>query len=86
MDHRSLGDFLRDRPEVLARGPVAMIFAEDQVEVESTVRHHLHCGFSAVLLLGLPNCRGCRNGCSPPCTASPMTSSATSPCPRPSTR
>ncbi len=37
-----------------ARGPVALIFAEDQVEVDATLRHHLDAGFREVVLLGAP--------------------------------
>lgn len=53
MDHDSLDRFLADQAPALARGPVAMIFAEDTVELDSTVRHHLVAGFRPVLLLGV---------------------------------
>lgn len=33
------------------RGPVAVILAEDSVEIDSTLRHHLKAGFREVLLL-----------------------------------
>ena len=46
----SLDEFLSRRAEVLARGPVAVILAEDAVEVGSTVAHHLQAGFRTVLL------------------------------------
>ncbi len=53
MDHDSLDRFLADQAPALAKGPVAMIFAEDTVELDSTVRHHLSAGFRPVLVLGI---------------------------------
>ena len=47
-----LDSFLRDGRAVLAKGPVALILAEDAVEVASTLRHHLDLGFKAVVLFG----------------------------------
>lgn len=49
MQYDSLQDFLSRGREVLARGPVAMIFAEDDTELATTLRHHRHCGFRVVL-------------------------------------
>lgn len=39
---------------MLAKGPIAAIFAEDDVELESTLRHHLSCGFKEILFFA-PN-------------------------------
>lgn len=50
MHYKNLPDFITSRGAVLDVGPVAMIFAEDPVEVASTLRHHLDAGFRAVLL------------------------------------
>jgi len=50
MRYASLGAFLERGAPVLARGPVAMVFAEDQVEVASTLTHHLQAGFRSLLL------------------------------------
>jgi hypothetical protein len=50
MRYPGLDAFLSDGKAALAKGPVAMIFAEDPVEIESTVRHHLDLGFREVLL------------------------------------
>ncbi|MDJ0995547.1 MAG: hypothetical protein QNI90_18355 [Dinoroseobacter sp.] len=47
-----LDSFLRHGKAVLARGPVALIFAEDGVELASTLQHHLDKGFRAVVMLG----------------------------------
>ncbi|MCF6233626.1 MAG: hypothetical protein L3J36_11110 [Rhodobacteraceae bacterium] len=49
MIYQSLDDFLKTGKDALAKGPVAMIFVEDDVEVDTTLRHHLHCGFASVL-------------------------------------
>lgn len=35
----------------LAKGPLAIILAEDSVEIDTTLRHHLQAGFSDVVLL-----------------------------------
>ncbi len=50
----SLSEFLTKGEAVLAKGPVALIFAEDEIEVDSTLRHHLSCGFKAVVLFAQP--------------------------------
>ncbi|TMV07622.1 hypothetical protein FGK63_09135 [Ruegeria sediminis] len=51
MRYDSLDDFLGRGAGALAKGPVAMIFAEDDVEITSTLRHHQHLGFKTVLVL-----------------------------------
>ncbi|RMD95727.1 MAG: hypothetical protein D6811_00270 [Alphaproteobacteria bacterium] len=50
MRHPSLDAFLSDGRHALAKGPVALIFAEDLVEVDSTIRHHFNAGFREILL------------------------------------
>lgn len=54
MQHESLDSFLADHPALLARGPVALIFLEDRVEIASTLRHHLARGFRQVLAFSRP--------------------------------
>ncbi|WP_295047682.1 glycosyltransferase family 2 protein [uncultured Paracoccus sp.] len=49
--HPPLAAFLKSRPAVLARGPVAIILIEDDAVVEATLRHHLGIGFRHVLAL-----------------------------------
>lgn len=51
MQYASLNKFLTSGKAALAKGPVALVFVEDDVEVASTLRHHLQLGFSAVLAL-----------------------------------
>ncbi|AJE46031.1 hypothetical protein [Celeribacter indicus] len=50
MRHDSLDSFLKDGRDALAKGPVAMVFAEDLTEVDTTLRHHLSLGFRSLLL------------------------------------
>ncbi len=54
MRYGSLDAFLTEGQAALAKGPVAIILAEDAVEVETTLRHHLAAGFAEVLLLAHP--------------------------------
>jgi len=51
MRHPSLTDFLTKAEAVLGKGPVALIMAEDEAEVDTTLRHHVAAGFPVVLLL-----------------------------------
>ena len=51
MRYASLDDLLKTGHAALAKGPVALIFVEDEVEIDSTLRHHLDAGFKAVLAL-----------------------------------
>jgi len=41
--------FLSQGKSALALGPVALIFIEDDVEIDSTLRHHLDLGFRQVI-------------------------------------
>ncbi|SPH24195.1 hypothetical protein DEA8626_03244 [Defluviimonas aquaemixtae] len=50
MTFASLDDFLAGAAELLAKGPVALIFAEDAVEIASSVRHHANIGFAEVIV------------------------------------
>lgn len=50
MDYSSLDNFLSDGKAVLAKGPIAMVFVEDEVEVATTIRHTFECGFKQVLV------------------------------------
>lgn len=46
-----LATFLAGPGEALSRGPVAIILIEDEVEIASTLRHHIDAGFRRVLAL-----------------------------------
>ena len=50
MTYESLEQFLQTGKDHLAKGPVALIFVEDDVEVDSTLRHHLDLGFKKVIV------------------------------------
>jgi len=50
MDHDSLKALLTQKGDTLAAGPLALIFAEDQAELDGTVVHHLGLGFGRVIL------------------------------------
>ena len=49
MQYDSVQHFLRAGRAQLAKGPVALVFVEDDVEVDTTLRHHLDLGFAAVI-------------------------------------
>lgn len=46
----SFDDFLSHGPQ-LGKGPIALIFIEDDVEIATTLRHHLNYGFKHVIAL-----------------------------------
>ncbi|HEY0213568.1 MAG TPA: glycosyltransferase family 2 protein [Paenirhodobacter sp.] len=50
MEYPTLQAFLEQRVLHHTKGPVAMILAEDPVEIDSTLRHHLRAGFGLVLV------------------------------------
>ena len=54
MQHDSLETFLADGAGALAKGPIALVFAEDEVEVASTLRHVKAAGFKATILFAAP--------------------------------
>lgn len=49
MIYPTLDDFLSRQRALLTKGPVALIFVEDDVEVATTLRHHLQSGFETVV-------------------------------------
>lgn len=49
MQYNGLDHFLNQSTAVLAKGPIALVFAEDDVELDTTLRHVRHSGFQAVL-------------------------------------
>ena len=51
MIHASIEQFLADKVLRPVKGPVALVMAEDAVEVDSTLSHHLAAGFRDVILL-----------------------------------
>lgn len=53
MNYPDLDTFLTDGKAVLAKGPIALILLEDDVEVGSTIRHHIDAGFKSVVVFGV---------------------------------
>ncbi len=51
MHLESLNSLLKDHRADIAKGPVAVVGVEDEVEVASTLRHHLELGFETVIAL-----------------------------------
>ncbi len=50
MQYPNIQTFLTDPGTALKAGPIAMIFAEDEVELDTTIRHHQHLGFRSVIV------------------------------------
>ena len=50
MKYTSLDQFLAEAKGTFAKGPLALVFAEDAVEVDTTIRHHLEAGFVQLAL------------------------------------
>jgi len=50
MKYPSLDHFLSTAKPVLAKGPIAIVMAEDAVEVDTTLRHNIAAGFVQTLL------------------------------------
>lgn len=50
MQFAGLETFLSSGMTMLGKGPVALVFVEDEIEVASTLRHHLDTGFASVLV------------------------------------
>ncbi|PYE84059.1 hypothetical protein [Pseudoroseicyclus aestuarii] len=49
MRYDSLKQFLRRGRDHLARGPIALILAEDAALIEESLQHHAACGFTPIL-------------------------------------
>ena len=49
MTYDSLSTLLRDGRSHLAKGPVALIFIEDEIEIDTTLRHHQTLGFKTII-------------------------------------
>ncbi len=54
MLYNNLDHFLKKGRDALRQGPVAMIFVEDLVEVDTTIRHHQFAGFREILVFAPP--------------------------------
>ncbi|SFK80212.1 hypothetical protein [Shimia haliotis] len=50
MIYTSINHLIREEKSALAKGPIALIFVEDDVEIDSTIRHHIDLGFLKVVV------------------------------------
>ncbi|MBN9886756.1 hypothetical protein [Salipiger abyssi] len=57
MQYSGLDAFLKEAKAALAPGPVAMVFCEDETEIDTTLRHHMQSGFKPVLAFMPPQFR-----------------------------
>lgn len=55
MRYPDVETFARRAADLLSRGPVALIFAEDAAALDETLRHHRQCGFATAVMLGAPD-------------------------------
>ncbi len=51
MKYSDLNTFLKDGKAALAKGPVAIVLVEDDVEIATTLRHHQQAGFVSIIAL-----------------------------------
>ncbi|MEP2922275.1 MAG: glycosyltransferase family 2 protein [Sulfitobacter sp.] len=51
MHYTSLTQFISDQNAALAKGPIAVVLVEDDVEIDTTLRHNLQLGFKHVIAL-----------------------------------
>lgn len=49
-----LNSFIKTGAPQLQKGPVALIFAEDEVELDTTIRHHATAGFRHIVVFAMP--------------------------------
>ncbi|MCR8546650.1 hypothetical protein M4578_02325 [Salipiger sp. P9] len=49
MQYSGLDAFLKEANPALGKGPVAMVFCEDETEIDTTLRHHMQLGFKSTL-------------------------------------
>ena len=45
MEYPNLTSFIKSEGRSLAKGPIVLLFIEDDVEVETTLDHHIKLGF-----------------------------------------
>lgn len=53
--YSDLQSFLREGASKFAKGSVALIFAEDEVELDATIRHHINAGFTKTVIFAMPD-------------------------------
>ena len=53
MNFETLENFYSSGKAHLEKGPIALIFAEDQAEIVSTLQHHIKVEFTKVIAFGM---------------------------------
>lgn len=53
----SLDAFLSSGRDHLAKGPIALMLAEDEVELDTSIRHHVDAGFRKIIVFANPELR-----------------------------
>jgi hypothetical protein len=51
MDHPNLTSFIKSQGRSLTKGPIALLFIENDVEVETTLDHHIKLRFKQIIVL-----------------------------------
>lgn len=51
MQYSNLDMMIKESGAALSKGPIAIILVEDDVEVDTTIRHHFQAGFETVIAL-----------------------------------
>ena len=54
MRYADINELISQNQGAIAKGPIALVFAEDLSEIDTTVRHNLHLGFKSVILFMTP--------------------------------
>ena len=49
-DYPNLRSFIKSEGRSLAKGPIALLFIEDDVEVETTLDHHINLGLKQIIV------------------------------------
>ena len=52
MHYRHLDEFAKTARGIVGSGPTALIFIEDDIEIQSTILHHQRIGFRSVVVFG----------------------------------
>ena len=51
MQYQSIDQLIQTLADKPLKGPIALVMVEDDVEIESTLRHHIKVGFSEIIVL-----------------------------------
>ncbi len=54
IQYSDLSSFIKEGVPKIKKGPVALIFAEDEIELDATIRHHIDAGFLHTVVFAMP--------------------------------